>query len=82
MMFTLKSTRFIPAIPVGKKLGIPLVFLRTHWPITISDSFQTTYRSSTKGTTSELAVSYEYLHAADRIWLSTTFWFMEAQLTR
>ena len=72
-ILTVESTGLIPAIPVAKKLGIPLVFARKSRPITISDSFQTTYRSSTKGTVSELVVSCEYLHAADRVLIIDDF---------
>ncbi len=72
-ILTVESTGLIPAIPVAKKLGIPLVFARKSRPITISDSFQTSYRSATKGTTSELVVSCEYLHAADRVLIIDDF---------
>lgn len=66
-VLTVESTGLIPALPVAKTLGIPLLFGRKSRPITISDSFQTTYRSATKGTVNEIVVSCEYLHPGDRV---------------
>lgn len=66
-VLTVESTGLIAGLPTARRLGIPLVFARKSRPITISDSYQTTYRSSTKGTTSELIVSCEYLDSGDRV---------------
>lgn len=66
-VLTVESTGLIAGLPTARKLGIPLVFARKSRPITISDSYQTTYRSSTKGVTSELIVSCEYLESGDRV---------------
>lgn len=66
-VLTVESTGLIAGLPVARRLGIPLVFARKSRPITISDSFQTTYRSATKGVTSELIVSCEYLESGDRV---------------
>lgn len=72
-ILTVESTGLIPAIPVARQLGIPLIFARKSKPITISDSYQTTYRSATKGTTNEIVVSCEYLHAGDRVLIIDDF---------
>lgn len=72
-VLTVESTGLIAGLPTARKLGIPLVFARKTRPITISDSYQTTYRSATKGTTSELIVSCEYLEAGDRVLIIDDF---------
>lgn len=66
-VLTVESTGLIAAFPTAKRLGIPLVFARKSRPITVSDSYQTTYRSATKGTTNDLIVSCEYLDPGDRV---------------
>jgi xanthine phosphoribosyltransferase len=66
-VLTVESTGLIPGLPTARKLGIPLVFARKSRPITVSDSFQTTYRSATRGTSNELVVSCEYLTSSDRV---------------
>lgn len=66
-VLTVESTGLIIGMPTARRLGVPLVFARKSRPITISDSYQTTYRSATKGTTSELIVSCEYLESGDRV---------------
>lgn len=72
-LLTVESTGLIVGLPTAKELGIPLVFARKSRPITISDSYQTTYRSATKGTTNELIVSCEYLEAGDRVLIIDDF---------
>lgn len=72
-VLTVESTGLIPGLPTARKLGIPLVFARKSRPITISDSYQTTYRSATKGVTAELVVSCEYLQAGDRVLIIDDF---------
>lgn len=72
-VLTVESTGLIAGLPVARRLGIPLVFARKSRPITISDSFQTTYRSATKGVTSELIVSCEYLESGDRVLIIDDF---------
>lgn len=72
-VLTVESTGLIVGLPTARKLGIPLVFARKSRPITISDSYQTTYRSATKGTTSELIVSCEYLKTGDRVLIIDDF---------
>lgn len=72
-VLTVESTGLIVGLPTARKLGIPLVFARKSRPITISDSYQTTYRSATKGTTSELIVSCEYLESGDRVLIIDDF---------
>eukprot|EP00177_Eucheuma_denticulatum_P003792 GFKZ01006850.1.p1 GENE.GFKZ01006850.1~~GFKZ01006850.1.p1 ORF type:complete len:637 (-),score=115.82 GFKZ01006850.1:77-1987(-) len=72
-LLTVESTGLIAGLPTARMLGIPLVFARKSRPITISDSYQTTYRSATKGVTSELIVSCEYLEAGDRVLIIDDF---------
>lgn len=72
-VLTVESTGLICALPTARRLGIPLLFARKSRPITISDSFQTTYRSATKGVSSELVVSCEYLQAGDRVLIIDDF---------
>lgn len=72
-LLTVESTGLIVGLPTARKLGIPLVFARKSRPITISDSYQTTYRSATKGTTNDLIVSCEYLEPGDRVLIIDDF---------
>lgn len=72
-ILTVESTGLIAGLPTARTLGIPLVFARKSRPITISDSYQTTYRSATKGTMNELIVSCEYLEAGDRVLIIDDF---------
>lgn len=72
-LLTVESTGLIVGLPTARNLGIPLVFARKSRPITISDSYQTTYRSATKGTTTELIVSCEYLESGDRVLIIDDF---------
>lgn len=66
-VLTVESTGLIIGLPTARRLGVSLVFARKSRPITISDSYQTSYRSTTKGTNNELIVSCEYLNAGDRV---------------
>lgn len=72
-VLTVEATGLIPGLPTARQLGIPLVFARKSRPITISDSYQTSYRSATKSLTSELVVSCEYLQAGDRVLIIDDF---------
>eukprot|EP00178_Gracilaria_changii_P016615 TRINITY_DN47870_c0_g1_i1.p1 TRINITY_DN47870_c0_g1~~TRINITY_DN47870_c0_g1_i1.p1 ORF type:complete len:648 (+),score=158.57 TRINITY_DN47870_c0_g1_i1:148-1944(+) len=72
-VLTVESTGLIAGLPTANTLGIPLLFARKSRPITISDSYQTTYRSATKGTSNELIVSCEYLEAGDRVLIIDDF---------
>ncbi|KAI0564151.1 Phosphoribosyltransferase [Gracilaria domingensis] len=72
-ILTVESTGLIAGLPTARRLGIPLVFARKSRPITISDSYQTTYRSATKGTSNELIVSCEYLESGDRVLIIDDF---------
>eukprot|EP00180_Rhodochaete_pulchella_P003418 Plantae.Rhodophyta-Rhodochaete_pulchella.ctg5811.p1 GENE.Plantae.Rhodophyta-Rhodochaete_pulchella.ctg5811~~Plantae.Rhodophyta-Rhodochaete_pulchella.ctg5811.p1 ORF type:complete len:562 (+),score=95.35 Plantae.Rhodophyta-Rhodochaete_pulchella.ctg5811:1126-2811(+) len=72
-VLTVEATGLIPALSVGRRLDVPVVFARKSRPLTISDSFQTMYRSQTKGTMSELIVSTEYLSATDRVLIIDDF---------
>lgn len=66
-VLTVESTGLIIGLPTARHLNVPLVFARKTRPIAISDSFQTTYRSATKGTSNDLIVSCDYLDAGDRV---------------
>lgn len=72
-LLTVESTGLVAAFPTARRLQVPLVFARKSRPITISDSYQTTYRSATKGTTSDLIVSCEYLDPGDRVLIIDDF---------
>lgn len=72
-VLTVEATGLIPALAVGRKLSIPVVFARKSRPITISESYQTMYQSKTKGQLSELIVSREYLNGGDRVLLIDDF---------
>lgn len=72
-ILTVEATGLIPSLALARALSLPLVFARKSRPLTISESYQASYRSHTKGTTSELIVSTEYLHASDRILIVDDF---------
>lgn len=72
-ILTVEATGLIPAIFVGRHLGVPVVFARKSRPMTISDAYSVSYRSATKGTIQELVVSEEYLAASDRVLLIDDF---------
>jgi xanthine phosphoribosyltransferase len=57
-----------PALEVGVALGIPVVFARKIWSITMpADSFERMVPSHTKGTMVQLIVAREYLKPGDRV---------------
>uniref|UniRef100_A0A6T6MQ49 Phosphoribosyltransferase domain-containing protein n=1 Tax=Timspurckia oligopyrenoides TaxID=708627 RepID=A0A6T6MQ49_9RHOD len=72
-VLTVEATGLIPALTVARVLRIPLVFARKSRPISISDSYQTSYRSRTKGVTSDLIISEEYLGPTDRVLIIDDF---------
>lgn len=72
-ILTVEATGLIPSLALARALSLPLVFARKSRPLTISESYQASYRSHTKGTTSELIVSTEYLNASDRILIVDDF---------
>ncbi|GAB0489070.1 hypothetical protein MMPV_000286 [Pyropia vietnamensis] len=72
-ILTVEATGLIPSLALARALSLPLVFARKSRPMTISESYQASYRSHTKGTTSELIVSTEYLKASDRILIVDDF---------
>eukprot|EP00737_Agarophyton_chilense_P000581 gb/GEZJ01000649.1/.p1 GENE.gb/GEZJ01000649.1/~~gb/GEZJ01000649.1/.p1 ORF type:complete len:305 (-),score=37.72 gb/GEZJ01000649.1/:464-1378(-) len=70
---TVQSTVVIVELPTAKTLGIPLVFASKSQSITISDSYETTYRSATKGTSNELIVFCDYREGGDRVLIIDDF---------
>ena len=72
-ILTVEATGLLPALFVGKALGVPLIFARKSRQMGISDSYQASYRSLTKGTTQDLYVSTEYLVPGDRVLLVDDF---------
>lgn len=57
-----------PALEVGVALGIPVVFARKIWSITMpADSYERMVPSHTKGTMVQLIVAREYLMPGDRV---------------
>ncbi len=65
-ILVVEPTGPISAIPLAKKLGIPLVFVRKSRPIPISTSSRTSSRSVTRGTTSTLVVRRDGLDVDHR----------------
>ena len=66
-VLTVESTGLIPGMFVGKALTLPVVFARKSRQIGVSDSYQTSYKSSTKANSQDLYVSIEYLTPGDRV---------------
>jgi xanthine phosphoribosyltransferase len=57
-----------PALEVGVALGIPVVFARKIWSITMpADSYERMVPSHTKGTMVQLIVAREFLQPGDRV---------------
>lgn len=72
-VLTVESTGLIIGLPTARELGVPMVFAPKSRPITMSDSYETTYRSATKDTTSELILLCEYLESGDRVLIDDDF---------
>jgi len=66
-VLTVEATGLIPGMFVGKALSLPVVFARKSRQIGVSDSYQTSYKSSVKANTQDLYVSIEYLNPGDRV---------------
>lgn len=61
-VLAVESSVLIAGLPVARRILTPLVSAHKARQITISDSFQTTYRSATKGVTSGLILSMHIQH--------------------
>jgi len=72
-VLTVEATGLLPAIFVGKALSLPVVFARKSRQIGISDSFQTSYKSTTSSKQQDLYVSTEYLTPGDRVLIIDDF---------
>jgi len=66
-VLTVEATGLIPGMFVGKALSLPVVFARKSRQIGVSDSYQTSYKSSTKANAQDIYVSCEYLTPGDRV---------------
>ena len=66
-VLTVEATGLLPAMFVGKALGLPVIFARKSRQIGVSDSYQASYKSQVKSSTSDVYVSTEYLTAGDRV---------------
>ncbi len=72
-VLTVEATGLIPGMFVGKALTLPVVFARKSRQIGVSDSYQTSYKSSTKANSQDLYVSIEYLTPGDRVLIIDDF---------
>ena len=66
-VLTVEATGLLPGMFVGKALQLPVVFARKSRQIGVSDSYQTSFKSSTSARSQDLYVSTEYLHPSDRV---------------
>ena len=58
-VLTVEATGLLPGMFVGKALQLPVVFARKSRQIGVSDSYQTSFKSSTKASVQDLYVSTE-----------------------
>ena len=72
-VLTVEATGLLPAMFVGKALGVPVVFARKSRQVGVADSYQASYKSTTQSEQKDLYVSTEYLSAGDRIVLVDDF---------
>jgi len=66
-VLTVEATGLLPGMFVGKALQLPVVFARKSRQIGVSDSYQTSFKSTTKASVQDLYVSTEYLSPGDRV---------------
>ena len=66
-VLTVEATGLLPGMFVGKALQLPVVFARKSRQIGVSDSYQTSFKSSIKSQPQDLYVSTEYLNPGDRV---------------
>jgi len=72
-VLTVEATGLLPAMFVAKALSLPCVFARKQRQISISDSYQTSYKSTVASTPQDLYVSTEYLNPSDRVLIIDDF---------
>jgi len=72
-VLTVEATGLLPGMFVGKALQLPVVFARKSRQIGVSDSYQTSFKSSTRSTAQDLYVSTEYLNPGDRVLIIDDF---------
>ena len=72
-VLTVEATGLLPAMFVGKALGVPVVFARKSRQVGVADSYQASYKSTTQSEQKDLYVSTEYLQPGDRIVLVDDF---------
>lgn len=66
-VLTVEATGLLPGMFVGRTLQLPVVFARKSRQIGVSDSYQTSYKTSTNARVQDLYVSTEYLQPGDRV---------------
>ena len=66
-VLTVEATGLLPGMFVGRALQLPVVFARKSRQMGISDSYQTSYKTSTNARVQDLYVSTEYLSPGDRV---------------
>ena len=72
-VLTVEATGLLPGMFVAKALQLPVVFARKSRQIGVSDSYQTSFKSSTRSTAQDLYVSTEVRrHAISICSLSST----------
>jgi xanthine phosphoribosyltransferase len=72
-VLTVEATGLLPGMFVGKALELPVVFARKSRQIGVSDSYQTSFKSSTKASSQDIYVSTEYLNPGDRVLIIDDF---------
>jgi len=66
-VLTVEATGLLPAVFVGKALGLPVVFARKSRQIGVSDSYQVSYKSQMHSSVQDLYVAVDYLNPGDRV---------------
>lgn len=72
-VLTVEATGLLPAVFVGKALGLPVIFARKSRQIGVSDSYQASYKSHMLSSTTDIYVSTEYLVPGDRVLIIDDF---------
>jgi len=70
---TAEVSGIAPALATGVALGVPVVYARKKRPVTMPDAFEAHAPSHTKGGTTPLYLSPEYVGAGDRVLLIDDF---------
>jgi xanthine phosphoribosyltransferase len=73
-ILTAEISGIAPALEAGVALGVPVVFARKIWSVTMpADSYERMVPSRTKGTMVQLIVSREFLTPKDRVLIIDDF---------